>query len=68
MASTAPKLEKPDLLRDYLRNLSREGGSHDVVIDEGRQVRTCARCGERTVFRVEPEGTWYRCGACREYA
>lgn len=68
MASTARSLDKPDLLRDYLRALSREGGSHDVVLDHGRQVRTCAHCGERTVFKLEPGGTWYRCASCREYA
>lgn len=66
MATT--RLENPDLLGDYLRALSREGGSHDVVIAEGRQIRTCANCGERCVFKLEPGGTWYRCTSCHEYA
>lgn len=68
MASTATDLHEPDLLEDYVRALAREGGSHDVVLDAGRQLRTCVNCGERTVFRLEPDGTWYRCTNCREYA
>jgi hypothetical protein len=66
MASTAERLREPDLLRSYLRNLSRQGGTPDLRLDDGRQVRTCPNCGARSVFR--PEDTWYRCTACGQYA
>ena len=33
------------------------------------EIRTCARCGARTWFRLEdPEGGWYTCSRCGCYA
>jgi PHP family Zn ribbon phosphoesterase len=32
------------------------------------QMRTCAKCGARTWFRLEPQGVWYGCTACGKYA
>lgn len=66
MGSTAEKLREPDLLRTYLRALSARGGTSDLLMDDGRQIRTCPNCGARTVFR--PEGSWYRCTSCAAYA
>lgn len=31
-------------------------------------VRTCARCGERTAFLVETDGGWAACLSCGRYA
>ena len=68
MASTAEQLREPDMLRSYLRALARTGGSGDQVLGRGRQLRVCAQCGERAVFTLEAEGTWYRCTHCGRYA
>jgi hypothetical protein len=32
------------------------------------QMRTCAKCGARTWFRLEPQGVWYECADCGRYA
>ena len=37
-------------------------------ISPGHQVRTCAQCGERSRFRLDPEGTWAVCETCGRYA
>lgn len=68
MATTAERLQGPDLLRSYLRALARHGAPQGRDLGRGRQLRTCARCGERSVFHPDPEGGWYVCGACGRYA
>lgn len=70
MATTAERLQEreEDLLRRYLRALAREGGTHDVELGRGRQLRTCPSCGERTVVTLEAAGTWYVCSSCDRYA
>jgi predicted RNA-binding Zn-ribbon protein involved in translation (DUF1610 family) len=55
------------LLRRYLRALARESGELRARAP-GHAVRTCPSCGERAIFVLEPEGTWYRCSACGHYA
>lgn len=57
-----------DLLRRYLRALAREGGTNDVELGRGLDLRTCPHCGERTAASLEPGGTWFVCGACGRYA
>jgi hypothetical protein len=32
------------------------------------QMRTCAKCGAHTWFRLEPQGVWYECTDCGRYA
>jgi len=34
----------------------------------GHQVRTCANCGTRAVFRMDPEGSWAVCEVCGRFA
>lgn len=68
MARTAEHLREPDLLRAYLRGLAHGEGSANPTLEGGRQVRTCANCGERAVFTPAESGSWYRCGACGRYA
>lgn len=67
MATTAEHLREPDMLRTYLRALARTGGTTQQMAS-GRQRRVCAHCGQRAVFTLEAEGTWYRCGECGRYA
>lgn len=68
MASTAGHLQEPDMLRSYLRALARTGGDGREDLGRGRQRRVCAHCGQRAVFTLESEGTWYRCTHCGRYA
>jgi transposase len=51
-----------------LRALAREGRPERLAPSPGHQIRTCPVCGDRAVFRLEPEGTWYRCSDCGHYA
>ena len=69
MARTAEVIDlEPDtLLRRYLRGLARQPrASRDP--SPGHAVRTCPSCGDRSIFVLEPEGTWYRCSRCGHYA
>ena len=34
----------------------------------GVDIRTCAHCGRRTQFHVDPEGDWATCTACGQLA
>jgi hypothetical protein len=34
----------------------------------GVDIRTCANCGRRTRFHVDPEGNWATCTACGHLA
>lgn len=68
MALTAEHLQEPDLLRAYLRSMARGEGPPRQDLGRGRQLRTCPNCGDRTVFRLETEGTWYSCSSCGRYA
>ena len=68
MATTARRLEEPDLLREYLRALARGRHTAERKLDDGRQIRTCSHCGEDAIFVPERGGSWYRCTACGHYA
>ena len=67
MALSVESLAEEHLLRDYLRTQSRDG-SNAKVRSPGHDLRTCADCGERTAFTMDPEGTWFRCTSCGAYA
>ena len=60
MATTAERVREPDLLRTYLRALANEPESDD-------HVRTCAHCGEESVFAVDATG-WATCPRCKHLA
>jgi hypothetical protein len=59
--------EHDPLLRRYLRALASEPGELRARAP-GHAVRTCPTCGQRAIFALEPEGTWYRCSRCGHYA
>jgi hypothetical protein len=69
MARPAEVLDTEDdvLLRRYLRGLARQHTVHREP-SPGHAVRTCPTCGTRSIFVLEPEGTWYRCSTCGHYA
>jgi hypothetical protein len=70
MASPAEVLELNEdrLLRDYLRILTRDRDAEPKLRSPGHDLRTCATCGSRTAFTLDPEGTWFRCTRCGEFA
>ncbi|HSL12333.1 MAG TPA: hypothetical protein VLA82_13560 [Actinomycetota bacterium] len=63
-------VERDDLLSRYLRALDRYGDPEPrrEELPAGADVRTCASCGETTLFRLDPEGGWAFCTACRKAA
>jgi transposase len=69
MASPAETLVPRDdvLLRRYLRALAREPQPVREP-SPGHAIRTCPECGDRSIFVLEAEGTWYRCSRCGHYA
>jgi len=67
MAYPAPHLEEEQLLTRYLRGLVREGGSAPDR-SPGYQTRTCARCGARATFVLDPRGVWFTCSTCDRLA
>ena len=66
-----PDVDEPDgLLTRYLRALDRYGDPEPRRhgIPRGVDTRTCARCGETTLFRLDPGGGWAFCTACERAA
>jgi hypothetical protein len=63
-------VERDDLLLRYLRALDRFGDPESQRDDlpAGADIRTCACCGETTLFRLDPEGGWAFCTACSKPA
>jgi hypothetical protein len=70
MARVAEEVERQyeAVLRDYLRVLTRDGRPDPRLRSPGHDLRTCPACGERTAFTLDPEGTWFRCSNCGNYA
>jgi hypothetical protein len=62
------ELDEDRVLRDYLRLLTRDARPEPMLRSPGHDLRTCTSCGRRTAFTLDPEGTWFRCTACGEYA
>ncbi|MGH2691435.1 MAG: hypothetical protein ACRDHM_02925, partial [Actinomycetota bacterium] len=61
MPTTIETLDEDRLLRDYLRNRTRSSQMNPRFGSPGHELRTCAECGRRTAFTLDPEGTWFRC-------
>ncbi|HCO03713.1 MAG TPA: hypothetical protein DIT48_10210 [Actinobacteria bacterium] len=62
------ELEHNPLYQEYLRALERHGQPTDPSPSPGHAIRHCASCGLQTMFRLDPEGTWYECLRCKHYA
>ncbi len=54
----------------YVQALQRRGAPAEAAPapSPGHAIRHCATCGETTMFRLDPEGTWYECLRCGHYA
>jgi hypothetical protein len=70
MAQSAEMLDLDEdrLLRDYLRVLVRKVHPEPKLHSPGHDLRTCAECGERAAFALDPAGTWFRCTRCGAFA
>jgi hypothetical protein len=63
--------DRDDLLSRYLGALSRypdEADQDHEDLPVGYDVRTCANCGERAMFKLDPDGGWAACTACGKAA
>lgn len=68
MALQVESLDEDRVLRDYLRIRTRTGNLDPKLRSPGHDLRTCPECGERTAFTLDPEGTWFRCTHCGQFA
>ena len=68
MAQRAHELEDPLLYEKYLQALKRHGDPREDQPSPGHVIRHCTNCGQRALFRLDPEGTWYECLHCGHYA
>ena len=68
MALRAEELHEDPLYRRYLRALDEYGEPEETAPSPGHAIRHCPTCGAHTMFRLDPEGTWYECMRCGHYA
>lgn len=69
MAVRGIDMERDILYRRYVRALERWGEPDpEETPSPGHSIRSCAHCGKHTMFRLDPEGTWYECTRCGHYS
>ncbi len=64
----AMELDYDVVLRDYIRVLTRDTRSDAKRRSPGHDLRTCASCGARVAFTLDPNGTWFSCSRCGSFA
>jgi hypothetical protein len=67
MAQAAEELHDDLLYQRYLRALRRYGPPLEEEPSPGHVIRRCHTCGQRAMFRLDPEGIWYECLHCKHY-
>ena len=67
MAAEPSDLGGTTVYERYLAALSRTPRLEDAA-PAGHAVRVCARCGARTLFRIDPKGMWAECTECGKLA
>jgi hypothetical protein len=65
MAQASEELRDDLLYQRYLRALRRHGEPREEEPSPGHVIRYCHNCGQRAMFRLDPEGTWYECLHCK---
>jgi hypothetical protein len=55
------------LYERYLQALKRIGPPQEERPSPGHVIRHCHNCGQRAMFRLDPEGMWYECLHCKHY-
>jgi hypothetical protein len=68
MALRANDVERGALYLRYLQALNRYGPPEDPAPSPGHAIRQCTHCGRATIFRLDPEGTWFECSRCGHFA
>ena len=68
MALRAEEVQDDLLYQRYLRALARHGEPEEARPSPGHAIRHCPTCGAHTMFRLDPEGTWFECTRCGHYA
>ena len=68
MAEQAAELDDRLLYHRYVQALQRYGAPEGQEPSPGHAIRQCPSCGRATIFRLDPEGTWYECTRCGHYA
>jgi hypothetical protein len=73
MAMTLRELVREDpevaVVRDEVGVIAPDVAEVHAEPDDDRpDVRTCAHCGERTAFRLDPLGSWAECTTCGHLA
>lgn len=68
MAEPAFQLNERLMYRRYVDALRRYGPPEPSEPSPGHAIRHCAHCGQANIFRLDPDGTWYECTRCGQYA
>lgn len=67
MAQARDDLETAAMYRAYLRARERYGAAEPERPSPGHVIRYCHACGQRAMFRLDPEGMWYECMHCQHF-
>jgi hypothetical protein len=68
LRSSSPDPQAQLMYQRYLAALRRYGEPEPAPPSPGHAIRQCAHCGRATMFRLDPDGTWYECTRCGHYA
>jgi hypothetical protein len=68
MAQRQEDFPDPLLYERYLTARRRYGEADDDGPSPGHVIRQCHACGQRAMFRLDPEGVWYECLHCGHLA
>ena len=68
MAVRREDLQQDPLYQRYLQALRVHGAPERKVPSPGHAIRNCTHCGQTSMFRLDPEGTWYECMHCGHFA
>lgn len=67
MAQAREELPSGALYMRYVQALKRHGQPEESEPSPGHVVRYCHTCGQRAMFRLDPEGNWYECLHCKHF-
>ena len=67
MEQASEELQDDLLYKRYMRALRRTGEPEEAEPSPGHVIRFCHTCGQRALFRLDPEGTWYECLHCKHF-
>jgi hypothetical protein len=68
LRSASPDPQAQLMYQRYLAALRRYGDPEPPAPSPGHAIRQCTHCGRATMFRLDPDGTWYECTRCGHFA